>query len=275
MGQFSVTIYRHTGSVLSDNQQLVFLLLYAPILSAVLFSFSADRFPSLDMSGFSTKWYAQVLTDRAMLEALGNSLTVAGITALIATALGFAAAYADYRFRFFGQKAVLALALLPPTVPLVILGLAMLAFFSRIGIAGTLAAVVAAHVVIAAPFAMAVCRLRLAQLDETLETAAQNLGALPHSALARIVLPHTLPAILAAFLITFAVSFDEYVISWFTGGLNQTIPVAVLTTLQGQVDPTIHVIGTLSFSVTLTLVLIALAVVLRQSGGAMSKEETS
>ncbi|MEO3480628.1 hypothetical protein AAFO90_23600 [Phaeobacter sp. CAU 1743] len=155
---------------------LVFLLLYAPILSAVLFSFSADRFPSLDMSGFSTKWYAQVLTDRAMLEALWNSLTVAGITALIATTLGFAAAYADYRFRFFGQKAVLALALLPPTVPLVILGLAMLAFFSRIGIAGTLAAVIAAHVVIAAPFAMAVCRLRLAQLDETLETAAQNLG---------------------------------------------------------------------------------------------------
>lgn len=253
---------------------VVFLLLYAPILSAVLFSFSADRFPSINMSGFSTEWYTQVLTDRAMLEALWNSLTVAGLTALIATALGFAAAYADYRFRFFGQKAVLALALLPPTVPLVILGLAMLAFFSRIGIAGTLMAVVAAHVVIAAPFAMAICRLRLAQLDETLEIAAQNLGAQPYSALIRIVLPHTLPAILAAFLITFAVSFDEYVISWFTGGLNQTIPVAVLNTLQGQVDPTIHVIGTMSFSVTLTLVLIALAVVLSQSGGAMSKEET-
>jgi len=254
---------------------LVFVLLYAPILSAVMFSFSADRFPSLSLSGFSSKWYAHVLSDRAMLDALWNSLRVAMLTALIATALGFAAAYADYRFRFSGQRAVLALALLPPTVPLVILGLAMLAFFSRIGIAGTLMAVVAAHVVIAAPFAMAVCRLRLAQLDDSLEIAAQNLGALPHSALTRIVLPHTLPAIFAAFLITFAVSFDEYVISWFTGGLNQTIPVAVLTTLQGQVDPTIHVIGTLSFSVTLTLVLIALGVVLTQSSGAMSKEETT
>lgn len=253
---------------------LIFLLLYAPIVSAVLFSFSADRFPSLTMSGFSTRWYAQVLTDRDMLEALRNSLLVAGITALIATTLGFAAAYADYRFRFVGRKVVLALALLPPTVPLVILGLAMLAFFSRVGLAGTLAAVVAAHVVIAAPFAMAVCRLRLAQLDERLEIAAQNLGALPHTALARIVLPHALPAILAAFLITFAVSFDEYVISWFTGGLHQTIPVAVLTTLQGQVDPTIHVIGTMSFSVTLTLVLIALAVVLNQGAATTSKEET-
>lgn len=253
---------------------VVFLLLYAPIVSAVLFSFSADRFPSLNMSGFSTQWYAQVLTGRGMLEALWNSLTVAALTALIASALGFAAAYADYRFRFFGQKALLALALLPPTVPLVILGLAMLAFFSRIGIAGTLTGVIAAHVVIAAPFAMAVCRLRLAQLDGTLEIAAQNLGAQPSSALIRIVLPHMAPAILAAFLITFAVSFDEYVISWFTGGLNQTIPVAVLNTLQGQVDPTIHVIGTMSFSVTLTLVFIALAVVQSQSGGAMSKEET-
>lgn len=251
---------------------LVFVLLYAPILSAVVFSFSADRFPNLSLSGFSTKWYAQVLGDRALSEALANSLTVAGATALIATALGFAAAYADYRFRFLGQRALLALALLPPTVPLVILGLAMLAFFSRIGIAGTIGAVIAAHVVIAAPFAMAICRLRLAQLPAEYETAAQNLGARPFAALVQIVLPHAAPAILAAFLITFAVSFDEFAIAWFTGGLNQTVPVAVLTTLQGQVDPTIHVIGTMTFAVTLSLVLIALSVLLKR--GDLNSKET-
>jgi spermidine/putrescine transport system permease protein len=242
---------------------LVLVLLYAPILSAVVFSFSADRFPSLQMSGLTTHWYGQVFADRRFFEAVGNSVAVGLATAALSAVLGFAAAYADWRFRFTGQRAILGLALIPPTVPPVILGLAMLAFFSHIDISGTLASIVAAHVVIAAPFAMAICRLRLSQLAPELEIAAQNLGAGPASALGQIVLPHSLPALVAAFLIGFAVSFDEFTIAWFVGGLNQTVPVAVLTTLQGQVDPTIHAIGTMTLGATLTLVIAAQVVMLR------------
>lgn len=244
---------------------LVFVVLYAPILSALVFSFSADRFPSLDISGLSTRWYAQVFQDARNAEALKNSLTVALSTALIATGLGFAAAYADFRFRFFGQRGLLALALLPPTVPIVVLSLAMLAFFSRVGLSGTITAIVIGHVVLATPFAMAICRLRLEQMPPDHEIAAQNLGASPGRALRLIVLPHVAPAIVAALMITFAVSLDEYAIAWFVGGLEQTVPVTVLNTLQGQVDPTIHVIGTLTFTVTLTLVFAAQALLLRKA----------
>lgn len=253
---------------------IAFGVLYAPIISAVVFSFSADRFPSLSVSGFGTGWYVRVLSDPRMADALMNSLIVGIATSAIATALGFAAAYADYRFRFTGQRVALALALIPPTVPLMILGLAMLAFLSQLQLSGTLAAIIAAHVVIAAPFAMAICRLRLAQLPADIEIAAQNLGASPRRALALIVLPHATPAIAAAFLITFAVSFDEFAISWFVGGLNHTVPVAVLTTLQGQVDPTIHVIGTMTFAVTLTLVLSAQLLLLSAARRPTRNEQT-
>lgn len=254
---------------------LVFIVLYAPILSALVFSFSANRFPSLDISDFSTRWYGLVFQDPRNGEALKNSLTVALSTALIATSLGFAAAYADFRFRFFGQRGILALALLPPTVPIVVLSLAMLAFFSRVGLSGTVTAIVVGHVVLATPFAMAICRLRLEQMPPELEIAAQNLGAAPARALRLIVLPHIAPAVLAALLITFAVSLDEYAIAWFVGGLEQTVPVIVLNTLQGQVDPTIHVIGTLTFTVTLTLVFAAQALLLRRTRPATQNEASS
>ncbi|UYO00198.1 MAG: ABC transporter permease [Devosia sp.] len=244
---------------------LVFVILYAPILSALVFSLSADRFPSLDISGLSTRWYGDVLADPRNGAALSNSLVIALATALIATTLGFAAAYADFRFRFFGQRAILALALLPPTVPVVVLSLAMLAYFSRAGISGSVAAIIFGHVVLATPFAMAICRLRLEQMPSELEIAAQNLGAGPARALGLIVLPHVAPALVAALLITFAVSLDEYAIAWFVGGLEQTVPVVVLNTLQGQVNPTIHVIGTLTFTVTLTLVFAAQALLLRKA----------
>jgi spermidine/putrescine transport system permease protein len=244
---------------------LVFVILYAPILSALVFSFSSDRFPSLDITRFSTRWYSQVFADPRMLDALKNSLIIALSTALIATLLGFAAAYSDFRFRFFGQRGILALALLPPTVPIVVLSLAMLAFFSRVGMSGTVTSIIVAHVVVAAPFAMAICRLRLEQMPAEYETAAQNLGATPGQAIRLIVLPHAAPAIGASALITFAVSLDEYAIAWFVGGLQQTVPVTVLNTLQGQVDPTIHVIGTLAFAATLSLVFAAQLLLLRNT----------
>jgi spermidine/putrescine transport system permease protein len=231
--------------------------LFAPVAAAFVFSFSADRFPTLPMSGLSLQWYAEALADPKVWEAAGNTVLVAVVNATIATALGFAAAYADIRFRFIGKRLVLVAALLPPTIPLVIMGLAMLAYLSRIGLSGTLTSIVICHVVLSAPFAMAVCRLRLSQMDQSLEAAAHNLGAPPWVAFREIVLPFAWPGILAAFFLTLAVSFDEFAVAWFVGGLNETIPVRILSTLQGQVSPVIHAIGTMTFAVSMALILIS------------------
>jgi spermidine/putrescine transport system permease protein len=243
---------------------LVLVFVFAPILSIVVFSFNADRFPSLPWGGFSTQWYEAVLTDAGVRNSLRNSLLAAGASAPIATLLGFTAAYVDYRFRFPGKGVYMALAALPPTVPVVILGVAMLTFEGRIGLSGTLAGVIVGHVVVGAPFAMALIRMRLADLDPDIEPAAWNLGAGPWRTLWEIVLPFARPAIVAALLITASISFDEYMIAWFVSGFSETLPVRVLAMLQGQVSPRINAIGALVFAVSILLVVLAQAVTARR-----------
>ena len=149
------------------------------------------------------------------------------------------------------------MARLPPTIPVVILGLGMLAYLSRINLSGNALSVIIAHVVICAPFAMAIIRLRLAQMDPDLEAAAWNLGASEWAAMRHVIVPFAMPALLGARFITMAVSFDEFAIAWFVSGLNETLPVKVLGFLQGQVSPRINAIGTFVFVTSMTLVILA------------------
>lgn len=243
---------------------MVFAFVFAPIASTVIFSFNADRFPSLPWGGFSLEWYKAIFADETVRRSFSNSLVVAGFSSIIATFLGFTAAYVDYRFRFFGKQVYMAVASLPPTVPVVIMGVAMLTFQGRIGLSGTLSGIIAAHVVIAAPFAMALVRMRLSDLDPHLEPAAWNLGAGPWMTLRQIILPFTLPAIVSALFITASVSFDEFMIAWFISGLNETLPVRVLAMLQGQVSPRINAVGALAFAVSTILVVLAQLIIARR-----------
>jgi spermidine/putrescine transport system permease protein len=230
---------------------------FAPIAASFIFSFNSDRFPSIPLGQFSLEWYRAVAADPLVWEGLRNTLMVGMIVGVLATALGFGAAYTDYRYRFFGKQVYLALALLPPTIPVVILGLAMLAYLSRISLSGNALSVIIAHVVICAPFAMAIIRLRLSQMDPDLEAAAWNLGASEWAAMRHVIVPFAMPAILGALFITMAVSFDEFAIAWFVSGLNETLPVKVLGFLQGQVSPRINAIGTFVFVTSMTLVILA------------------
>lgn len=234
-----------------------FVFVFAPIAASFVFSFNSDRFPSIPLGHFSLEWYALVVADPLVWDGLWNTLKAAGIVAVIATALGFGAAYTDYRYTFFGKQAYMALALLPPTIPAVILGLAMLAYLSKLSLSGSALSVIIAHVVICAPFAMALIRLRLSQMDAALEPAAWNLGATQWGAMRHVILPFCAPSILAALFITMAVSSDEYAVAWFVSGLNETLPVKVLGFLQGQVSPRINVIGSFVFVVSMVLVIAA------------------
>ncbi len=236
---------------------LVFCFVFAPIVSSFIFSFNSDRFPTIPLGEFTLHWYETIYNDPDVWDALRVSVISAVSVSLIATFIGFCTAYTDYRYRFFGKNAYLALALLPPTIPLVIMGLAMLAWLSRIGMSGHLYSIMIAHVVLCTPFAMAVIRLRLAQMDPSLEAAAWNLGAGEWRTMREVILPFTAPAIVSALCLTAAVSFDEFAVAWFVSGLNKTIPVIILEVLQGQVDPQINAIGTFVFITSMTLVVIA------------------
>ena len=153
---------------------------------------------------------------------------------------------------------------------LVVIGLAMLAYLSRIGLSGTLPAIVVSHIVLASPFAMAIIRLRFSQIDGDLEFAAQNLGASNWRAFREVIIPSTKTSVFAAFLLCMAVSFDEYAVTWFVGGLEETTSVRILSFLQSAVSPRINAIGSITFVTSITLILGALALILRR----LTKEAT-
>ncbi len=251
---------RLSNVLLKAYAGLVFAFLAAPLVASLVFSLNSDRYPSLPLGGFSTQWYAELWNDHLVWEGLANTLAVVLVVATASTFIGFTAAYTVYRHEFTGRSAYLALALLPPTVPLAIFGLAMLAYLSRLGLSGGLVAVGISHVVLCAPFAMAICRLRLLQMDPSLEAAGWNLGAGQWRALSSVIIPFCRPALLASLFICAALSFDEFAVAWFVGGLEETLPVRVLNSLQGQVSPRINAIGTLVSVMSVALVLAAQAI---------------
>lgn len=245
---------------------LVFGFILTPIASLVFFSFNADRFPSLPWGGFSLEWYRAIFADATVRAGFWRSIQVSAFVAVVATFIGFATAYTDYRYNFRGKLPYLAIAALPPTVPVLILGLGMLSFFSMVNLVGTLRAVMFGHVVICAPFAMALIRMRLADMSPDIEPAAWNLGASRWATMWRVTIPWCLPAIFASLAITAAVSFDEFMIAWFVSGLEETLPVRILALLQGQVSPRINAIGSLVFFISITLAAIGQLFASRRTG---------
>ena len=260
-----MSIDRIIGYALRSWFILALVFIFVPIVISFIFSFSPNRYPTLPLGGFSTGWYELIMNEAPVPRAFGNSIKAGVMVALISTFIGFAAAYTDYRYRFFGKNFYLALALLPPTIPVLILGLVMLMYLSRISLVGELYSVVLAHVVYCIPFAMALIRLRLAQMNPDLESAAWNLGASSWRAMREVILPFTLPSIFAALALPIAVSFDEY--AFFTGGVTETLPVRVLALLQGQVSPRINAIGSIVFTISMSLVILAQILLLSRRSG--------
>ena len=236
---------------------LLFAFIAMPMLIIIWFSFDANRYPSIPWGGFSLQWHRAIIEDEMVRSAFVNTLVVAFSTAVISTALGFAAAYIDHRYRFRGKSTLSMLIAIPPAIPATVLGMAMLAFLSRIGMLGKLESIIACHVVIATSFSMAIIRLRLNELGADLEQAAWNMGASPLAGLTRVVLPFCKSSLIASFFLAAAVSFDEFMIAWFVGGMNETLPVRILNLLQGQVSPKINAIGTLVLLVSVVLVMLA------------------
>ncbi|MGE3873776.1 MAG: ABC transporter permease [Parvibaculaceae bacterium] len=241
---------------------LLFGFIFAPFVTLVAFAFNTSRFPYLPWQGFTLDWFRS-LNDAAIIAAFGNSVLVATLTAVIATPLGCTAAYCLNRWDFRGKSAYLAFLVSPPCIPLIIVAVTLLIYLRQLGVSKTLAGVVISHVVLAAPFALGVMRLRLAELDSDLERAAWNLGANEFTAIRTIVLPQVWPAVIAAFLLSMSVSWDEFIVSWFVSGLDITLPVYLWNRFQGQISAQINAIGSVAFFVSIMLVVIVELILFR------------
>jgi len=240
---------------------LGFAFLYGPILILAAMSFNASRLVTV-WGGFSTKWYVALLDDAAMLSAAKVSLSVAGLSAAIATLLGLAAAVALARFGAFRARGLFFGAVHAPLVlPEVVLGLALLSAFVAFGFERGFVTLVIAHATFTMCFSSVVLLAALRGLDPSQEQAAMDLGATPSQAFALVVLPAIAPSLASAFLLAFTLSLDDLVIASFTTGPGATtLPMRIYSQVRLGVTPEVNAISTLLLGfVGLILAISALA----------------
>ncbi len=234
---------------------LVLAFLYLPILVMAAMSFNSSKLYRLPID-WSTQWYVALAGNDKLIAAGTNSLIIAVVTTIIATALGTAVSLVFFRYRFRG-KAVMQLLLFPPiTIPWLIIGTAMLIFFFWVGIGRGLHAMILGHVALALPYVIVVVTARLHSFDPTLEEAARSLGAKAWQVSWRVTFPWIAPGLFAAALFAFAVSFDQFVISYFLAvpGVS-TLPVEIYTSIRKGFTPEINAISTIIITFSMALLL--------------------
>jgi spermidine/putrescine transport system permease protein len=233
-------------------------LLYLPIAVLFLFSLNPSTSLSFPLRSLTLDWYRKLFDASAILHAARNSLLVAAGSSTAATVLGTMVAILATRYKFRGKNWLLALTVLPLIVPFIVLAVALLILFSALSIERSLLTVGIGHTVVALPYVLLIVAARLSGFDPNLEDAAMDLGAAYPTALRRIVLPAITPAMIAAWLTAFTISFDEFALALFLAGTSPTFPVYLFSQLRfANRLPIMIALAVLLMIGTLTLVFIA------------------
>jgi spermidine/putrescine transport system permease protein len=235
---------------------LVFVYLLLPIAVVIAFSFNdpAGRF-NYTWQGFTLKWWQNPFGVPGLGDALQVSLEIAALSSLAATVLGTLIALALVRYRFVGRSSTNLLVFVPMTTAEVVLGASLLTLFLNLGVATGFWTIFLAHVMFNISFVVVTVKARLHGFDRHLEEAAMDLGANEWTTFTKVTLPLIAPGILAAALLAFSLSVDDFVITNFNAGATVTFPLYVWGAARVGVPPQVNVIGTLIFAVALLLML--------------------
>lgn len=238
---------------------LFFAWLYLPIAAVVLFSFNDVKSLST-FEGFSTRWYVAFFHDDSLIRSLTASLLIAGIAAAASLVLGTMLALGLDRVRSRSGRAVGAVTLLPLVTPEIVTGVAALLFFTGLSMKLSLLTVTLAEVTFSIAYVTVIVRGRLASMDAQVEEAARDLGCSPWQALRLVTLPALVPALVGAGLLVFALVFDDFVLAFFTTGVDpQPLPVRIYSSIRFGVSPSINAVGTLMLAFSALLIVAALA----------------
>ena len=229
---------------------LFFVFMFLPILLVVVFSFNDQR--SLQrFTGFSFEWYTRCFQNESLTSSLRASIEIATVTMLIGTVLGTLLAFGLVRARTRWVGGANILMLIPLVTPEIVAGVSALLLFTQLGLRLSLLTIMLAHITFSISYVTVVVRARLAALHPEVEQAAMDLGASRIQTVWLVVLPALWPAILASALLTFALSFDDFVLSFFTTGESpQPLPVRIWSAIRFGVTPTINAIGTLMLAIS-------------------------
>jgi putative spermidine/putrescine transport system permease protein len=224
---------------------LILLYLLAPIIVVIATAFTATNYPVFPPQGFTLMWFERFLGMPEFTEAIQRSAVLALSTTSVAVVLGTFAAIALIRSRIPGRAAIGTLMMSPILFPAIVLGLALLVFYNRIGLAGTFHSLVIGHVVLTTPFVIRLIAASLAEFDPAVEEAARNLGAGWWRTFFLVTLPLIRPGVIAGGVFAFIISFDELVITLFLAGPDMTtLPIRIFTYVEYSSDPTISAIST-------------------------------
>lgn len=244
---------------------LVYAFLYLPLLFMVVFSFNSTR-QDARFTGFSLRWYEALTRDSKIVEGFFLSLKVAAVTGVLSATLGTFAAFVLVRYRrFFGRTLFSGMVNAPLVMPEVVIGLSLLLLM--VGAQNLLGwpergmlTIILGHTLVGMAYAMVVVQSRLLEMDRAIEEAAMDLGARPHQVFFLVTLPNIFQAILAAFLLSFTLSFDDVVISEFLSGPGvNTLPQVIFGYARRGINPTIYAAATLLIA-TVTVVIVAYSV---------------
>jgi len=246
---------------------LVFAFLYIPILLLIIFSFNESKL-GIRWTGFTTRWYGVLFRDQVLGNAFQNSLIVATFTTVFATLLGTIGAWLMFRYRFPARRALGLLIFIPMVMPEVLMGVSLMALFVQLKVTSAAffgapgvdgfgyVALIISHTTFCFPFVLVGVQARLEGIDPFLEEAAMDLGATPVQAFWKVIVPYLMPAIISGALMSFTLSFDEYIVSTFlTSAGSQTLPLKVFGMAKKGLSPELNALSALFVLGTLLLVL--------------------
>jgi spermidine/putrescine transport system permease protein len=237
---------------------LFFVFSFAPLAVVVLFSFNDER--SLQVfAGVSLRWYQDFFENDSLRGSLIASLEIAVVTMVVSTVLGTLLAFGLVRARTWFSPTANVLMLIPLVTPEIVAGVSALLLFTQLGMQLSLLTIMIAHVTFSISYVTVVVRARLSALNPEVEQAAMDLGATRWATFRLVVLPALWPAVLAAGLLVFALSFDDFVLSFFTTGESpQPLPVRIWSAIRFGVTPTINAIGSMMLAISLVAITLAL-----------------
>jgi spermidine/putrescine transport system permease protein len=234
---------------------VVMIFFYLPIAILIGFSFNTSRLNIL-WEGFTLQWYASIWHDAVLVRSLYNSLIVAVITTVLSVVLGTGGAWLLYRYRFPAVRLVQTLVFIPMIIPEVIMGVSLLILFVVIHLELGFSTIIISHVTFCFPFVMVAVQARLAGLDPALEEAAMDLGAPPAAAFRKVLVPYLMPAIVSGALMSFTLSLDELIVTYFTASAGtRTLPLEIFGRVKKGLDPTLNAISTVFIFSTVMLVI--------------------
>ena len=236
---------------------LVMMFLLIPIVYTIVFSFNDSRRTNIVWRGFTFDNWLTVCNAQDVCSAFGNSVLIAGVSTVLATAMGTAIAIALVRYRFRFRQATTLLLFLPMATPEVVLGAGLAAQFLQIGAQKGLVTIIIAHTMFCISFVVVTVRARVAVLDPALEEAGRDLYWSPFQVFWRVTFPLLLPGITAAALLSFALSFDDFIITNFNAGPEMTFPRFVYTAAARGIPAEANVIASAVFFAAIALVLVS------------------